>query len=201
MINQQQLPKIIQKHCLSHNLFITKAKKYEVVEAGIRCCQGCDAITSISLPCSIIILRAGCFDRCTGAKSFTFRKGSKLEVIESSALARLYSIKTLVIPPTVNSIGASGICCFKNLQAMYVCGLYQPNGKVFFEEDPNKMPLSVPIYVSRYYSSSNFSTRKVTISDFADKCFMQENTCNIRSKSGQGLFFLIFNYVFLLRAL
>ena len=192
------VPKDYSKALFIPQFVYNENKKYEVVETGIRCCQRCTAITSISLPCSIIILRGGCFDECSSAKSFTFRKGSKLEVIEYCALARLYSIKTLVLPPTVRSIGSSGICCFKNLQALYICGIYQITSEVFFESDQYVMPQSVPIYVSRYYSYSTFSTRKVTISDFADKCFMQENTCNIKSTSVQHLFLLIFNHIFMI---
>ena len=161
--------------------------KYEVVEAGTRCCQYCTLITEISLPCSIVALRSGCFDGCTGTKSFIFRKGSKLEVIESDALARLYSIKTLVLPPTIKSINTNGICCHTNLQALYVCGLFNPTDRVFFETDPSVMPLTVPIYVSRLYPYSVFSTRNVTIADFTDKCFPQEKTCNIRHSSSQSI--------------
>ncbi len=50
--------------------------RYEVVEVGSFACSYCTLITAISLPSSIVILRAACFDECHSVSEFTIQKGS-----------------------------------------------------------------------------------------------------------------------------
>ena len=98
------------------------AIKYEVTEIGYYSCYCCTKITAVFLPLSISIIRSGAFDWCTGVKTFEFPKGSKLEILETCSLCRLYSLSSFVLPPSLKTIEVSAIACHETLKHLYYCG-------------------------------------------------------------------------------
>ena len=90
---------------------------YSVTAFGDNCFDGCNVLTSITIPSSVTSLGSGCFDGCNGLTSITIP--SSVTSLGSGCFDGCSGLTSITIPSFVTSLGNS---CFKdclNLESIY----------------------------------------------------------------------------------
>ena len=105
-------------------------------------------------------------------ETFEFDKGSRLRTIEIYGICRLYSLKILVIPYTVDDLAQECFDCLPNLTDLYYCNTLTVINDVFKDYTTDFPTRSdVRIHVPRSYGGTTFATKaNLIITDFSQKC-------------------------------
>ena len=170
-------------------------KKYEVVEVAKNAFDGCDVTKHVTIPSSIIVIRRGAFHEMTNVETFEIKGGGRLTIIEKYAFARMYKLKTLVLPSSLVNLTQQCLACMTNLTHLYYCSSIEVSEDVFrdfLEESITN--LNLKIHVPRTYNGTMFGNRtNLVFDDFLQKCFFSfDNTCKIRNnRMGISQLFLI----------
>ena len=159
-------------------------KKYEVVEISWNAFNQCNETKHLTIPGSIIALRRACFHGMTSVETFEIKGASRLETIELHAFARMYKLKSLVLPYYAYNITQQCFACLLSITDIYICCITEITSDVF--RDYRKDDLTNPnlvIHVPKMYNGTHFGSRtNLTYDDFFQKCsFSSYRTCKQRN--------------------
>jgi hypothetical protein len=79
--------------------------------------SGCLSLSAISIPASVGILRAHCFNQCSSLSSVTFEQGSKLSRIETNAFVGCSALGSLSILSPIDQFPAD---CFNGCSRLSI---------------------------------------------------------------------------------
>ena len=155
---------------------------YDVIGLTRNCFYRCYSITSLRLPNTLLYIDDGAIcdislkeifipasvisignqmDFLWNCTSLIFEEGSRLKTIGSFFLRNSKNIKTLVLPPFLQSIGPYSMSSTNNLEKIYFCG-----EQSFENSNLNYAVENVTVYVTSFYSGTKFSKSTPSIIPF-----------------------------------
>ena len=124
-------------------------------------------ITSISVPCTVTIIKQDAFSHMTQLVNITFRGASQVRELGRGVFFNDPNLKYLELPPKIETMG---IYCFGNnkLDILVYCGRYIFNDIIIFKLSDNVTIAEKPskIIVSNYYLLNEFGTKPVIHDSF-----------------------------------
>lgn len=203
-----------------------QGKYYRVTEIGKYSFNYCLSITSVFVPSSVEIIRTFGLAQLRYCNTLTFGENSRLRIVESYGLYDFYLIeslvftsnclvsidhhgimfafklKSLIFPPSLNTINARALAGMQVIENIYYCGTNEPNADVFVRDADTQPQInsSVEIYVSSKYKGTTFGGR--TIKGIDDShCQPQTDICSdicLTMKKTQNYHFFLFSMIILI---
>ena len=127
----------IKSYALSKTLLVSISIPASVETIEEYAFEGCEALTSIEIPASVEKIGELAFYGCTSLQTVTFKKGSKLKMIQYNTFRDCTSLTTIEIPASVETVEANAfngctslktVTFEKGSQLLMVDGYYMDNG-------------------------------------------------------------------------
>ena len=148
-------------------LMITVPKYYQqkpVIYLGSYCFAHLPYTITIFIPNTIEMLGHNAFYNSTQLLNIYFEEKSQLKYLESKVFDRCESLRTIILPPKIETFGTFGFCLCLSLKEIILTGSHvfdSTNSSNFW----SSVSSTLKIYVPSSYNSDYFVTRRVIKDD------------------------------------
>ena len=149
-------------------VFTINVPKYynniKVVELGKHCFSSLPSLKTLLIPNTIHCFRYDAIWNCTKLISIDFEENSQLEYIERGAFDRCESLISVILPPSLISLGTFSFCRCYSLKTIIYCGTAGFDSSIL-DGAWSQVTQDISIYVKSSYPLDNFITKPVIKDD------------------------------------